>query len=190
MSLDGFIAGPNQRLDSPFGDMDETILHDWMFGDEADQHQAQRDYLVDAGAFIMGKNMFVPPEKLDDPQWKGWWGDNPPYHAPVFVLCETPRESIPMEGGTTFHFVTEGIDVAFERAKEAAGDKNILIAGGANTINQYLAAGIIEELWLHIAPATIGGGARLFDGVPNLRLEPLEVSGTKLITHIRYKVLK
>lgn len=192
MSLDGFVAGPNQRLDSPFGDIDENILHRWMF-DDADQpeHKAEMlDFLVDAGAFIMGKNMFVPKEKYDDPEWKGWWGNNPPYHAPVFVLSKKPRKSIPLEGGTTFHFVTDGTESAYEQAKKAAGDRKIHIAGGANTVNQYLTAGIIDELWLHIAPVTIGHGARLFDGVPNLRLEPLEISGTKLATHIRYKVLK
>lgn len=192
MSLDGFVAGPNQRLDSPFGDIDENILHRWMF-DQTDQpvHKTEMlNYLVDAGAFIMGSNMFVPKEKYDDPTWKGWWGDNPPYHAPVFVLSEKPRESIPMDGGTTFHFVTDGIESALKQAKAAAGDRNIAIAGGANTVNQYLAAGVIDELWLHIAPTTIGSGARLFEGVPNLKLEPMEIGGTKLVTHIRYKVLK
>lgn len=192
MSLDGFVAGPNQRLDSPLGDIDEDILHGWMF-DDTDQPEgkaAMLDYLVDAGAFIMGSNMFVPKEKYDDPEWKGWWGDNPPYRAPVFVLSEKPRESIPMEGGTTFYFVTEGIEVALERAKAVAGDRKVHIAGGANTVNQYLAAGVIDELWLHIAPATIGSGARLFEGVPSLKLEPVEMSGTERATHIKYKVLK
>ncbi len=192
MSLDGFVAGPNQRLDSPFGDIDENILHRWMF-DNTDQpeHKAEMlNYLVDAGAFIMGSNMFIPKEKYDDPTWKGWWGDNPPYHAPVYILSEKPRDPIPMEGGTTFYFVTDGIESALKQAKEAAGDRKIHIAGGANTVNQYLSAGVIDELWLHITPTTIGSGARLFEGVPNLKLEPLEISGTKLATHIRYKVLK
>lgn len=192
MSIDGFIAGPNQRFDSPFGDIDENILHRWMF-DNADkpEHKAEMlDYLVDAGAFIMGSNMFVPKEKYDDPTWKGWWGDNPPYHAPVYVLTEKPRDPIQLEGGTTFNFVTDGIEAALQLAIEAAGARKVHIAGGANTINQYLAAGVIDEFWLHIAPTTIGGGARLFEGVPNLKLEPAEVSSTKLATHIRYKVLK
>jgi dihydrofolate reductase len=192
MSLDGFVAGPNQRFDSPFGDIDENILHRWMF-DESDQpeHKAEMlDFLVDAGAFIMGSNMFIPKEKYDDPEWKGWWGENPPYHAPVYVLSEQPRDPIPMEGGTTFYFVTDGIESALEQAKKAAGDRKIHVAGGANTVNQYLAAGHIDELWIHIAPATIGSGARLFEEVPNLRLEPMEVSGTKLATHIKYKILK
>ena len=192
VTLDGFAAGPNQRLDSPFGDMDEDILHRWMF-DDTDQPEYKAEmlnYLVDAGAFIMGKNMFMPKEKYEDPTWKGWWGDNPPYHAPVFVLCEKPRDPIKMEGGTTFYFVTDGIESALEQAQEVAGDRHIHITGGANTVNQYLAAGIVDELWLHLAPHTIGSGARLFEGVPNLRLEPQEISGTKLSTHIRYKVLK
>ena len=192
MSLDGFVAGPNQRLESPFGDIDENILHGWMF-DETDQpeHKSEMlDFLVDGGAFIMGSNMFVPKEKYDDPEWKGWWGDNPPYHAPVYVLSEKVRDSIPMEGDTTFFFVTDGIESALKQAAEAAGDRNIHIAGGANTVNQYLAAGLVDELWMHIAPATIGSGARLFEGVSDLRLEPVEVSGTKLATHIKYRVLK
>lgn len=192
MSIDGFVAGPNQRLDSPFGDIDENILHRWMFDatDKPDHRAEMLAYLVDAGAFIMGSNMFVPKEKYDDPAWKGWWGDNPPYHAPVFVLSQKPRDPIPMEGGTVFNFITEGIEAALRQAKEAAGDRKIHIAGGAHTVNQYLAAGVIDELWLHIAPTTIGSGARLFEGVPNLKLEPLEMSGTKLATHIKYKVIK
>jgi len=192
MSIDGFVAGPNQRLDSPFGDIDENILHRWMFDDtDQPEHKAEMlDSLVDAGAFIMGKNMFVPKEKYDDPSWKGWWGDNPPYHAPVYILSKQPRDPIKMEGGTTFYFVTDGIESALKQAKEAAGDHNIHIAGGAKTVNEYLAAGVIDEIWIHIAPATIGAGARLFEGVPNLRLEPLEASTTKLASHIRYKVLK
>lgn len=192
MSLDGFVAGPNQSLKNPMGDIPENLLHHWMFDEDEDNKQKAEmlDYLVDADAFIMGSNMFMPPDKRDDPTWKGWWGDNPPYHAPVFVLCESPRESIAMEGGTTFHFVTDGIESAFKQAQEAAGDGTIAIAGGANTVNQYLAAGLIDELWLHIAPVTIGSGARLFEGVPNLRLEPVETSGTRLATHIRYKILK
>lgn len=108
----------------------------------------------------------------------------------VFVLSHTEREPIEMEGGTTFNFVTDGIESALSKAKEAAGDRDVKIAGGANTLNQYLAAGIIDELWLHIIPVTVGSGTRLFEEVPHLNLEPIEVSGTSLVTHIRYKVLK
>ena len=192
MSLDGFIAGSNQSLENPMGEIPKNVLHRWMFEeDEGNQQKAEMlDYLVNADAFIMGSNMFMPPDKRDDPEWKGWWDDNPPYHAPVFVLSKEPRASIPMEGGTTFNFVTDGIESAFKQAQEAAGDGTISIAGGANTVNQYLAAGLIDELWLHIAPCTIGSGARLFEGVPNLKLEPLEASSTRLASHIRYKVLR
>jgi dihydrofolate reductase len=192
MSVDGFVAGPNQRLESPFGDIDENILHRWMFdnSDKPDRKSEMLNYLVDAGAFIMGSNMFVPKEKYADPDWKGWWGDNPPYHAPVFVLTHTPRKPIPLEGGTTFNFITDGIEAALKQAKDAAGDRKIHIAGGANTVNQYLAAGVIDELWLHIAPTTIGSGSRLFEGIPSLKLEPLEATTTKLASHIRFKVLK
>src|SRR6266478_1229566 len=117
-------------------------------------------------------------------------GDNPVYHAPVFVLSHKQRDPIAMEGGTTYFFVADGIEAALSAAKEVAGERNVAIMGGANTINQYLAAGHIDELWLHIVPVTIGSGARLFEGVPNLQLEPFELSGTPLVTHIRYRVKK
>jgi dihydrofolate reductase len=189
MSLDAFVAGPNQSFEKPFGDISEDLLHHWMF-DEPEKHRAELDSLVAAGAFIMGSNMFGPKEKRGSADWKGWWGDNPPYHAPVFVLSKNRRDPIVMEGGTTFYFVQDGIEAALSQAKAVAGDKTIAIAGGANTVNQYLSAGLIDELWLHIAPVTIGSGARLFEGVPDLELEPLESRGTKLVTHIRYRVVK
>jgi dihydrofolate reductase len=189
MSLDTFVAGPNQSFEKPLGDIPENLLHHWMF-DEPEKHQAELDALLDAGAFIMGSNMFGPKEKRGSTDWKGWWGDNPPYHAPVFVLSENRRDPIAMEGGTTFIFIADGIEAALSRAKEVAGERPIAIAGGANTVNQYLSAGLIDELWLHIAPVTIGSGARLFEGVPNIKLEPVETSGTKLVTHIRYRVVK
>jgi dihydrofolate reductase len=189
MSLDGFVAGPNQTYESPFGDIPEDLLHHWMF-DEPEKHRAELDALTDAGAFIMGSNMYSPKVKRDSADWKGWWGDNPPYHAPVFVLSKNQREPIPMEGGTTFHFVHDGIESALAQAKAAAGDKTIAIAGGANTVNQFLAAGLLDELWLHIAPVTIGSGARLFEGVPDLKLEPIAISGNNIVTHIRYRVVK
>lgn len=132
--------------------------------------------------------MFGPSEKRDDADWKGWWGDNPPYHGPVFVLSEKPRDPIEMEGGTTFSFVTDGIESALEQAKQAAGDRNVAIAGGANTLNQYLAKGLVDELWLHIVPITIGSGARLFEGVSNLKMTPVEIGGSELVTHIRYEI--
>ena len=192
MSLDGFTAGIHQSFENPFGDnFSADLLDKWMFAEpERDQHKKEIDAILDAGAFIMGSNMFGPKDRRDTPEWKGWWGDNPPYHAPVFVLSHTKREPIKMGGGTTFNFVTDGIESALSKAKEAAGNRDVKIMGGANTLNQYLASGLIDELWLHIAPVTIGAGTRLFEGVPDLQLQPIEVSGTHLITHIRYKILK
>lgn len=189
MSLDAFVAGPNQSFEKPFGDIPENLLHHWMF-DEPEKHQVELNALQDAGAFIMGSNMFGPKEKRAGTDWKGWWGDNPPYHAPVFILSENRRDPIVMEGGTTFTFVPDGIEAALSQAKEVAGERPIAVAGGANTVNQYLSAGLIDELWLHIVPVTIGAGARLFEGIPAIELEPLEISGTKLVTHIRYRVIK
>jgi len=192
MTLDEFTASHDQTFEKPFGDtFDPGLLHRWMFEEpEKHNHKRELDALLDAGAFIMGSNMFGPKDRRSKLEWKGWWGNNPPYHAPVFVLSHEEREPIKMEGGTTFNFVTDGIESALRRAKEAAGDRNVAIAGGANTVNQYLAAGLINELWLHIVPVTIGEGTRLFEGVADLKLEPLEVSGTIAVTHIRYKVLK
>jgi dihydrofolate reductase len=192
MSLDGFTAGVNQSFEKPFGDnFDSDLLDRWMFAEpEKHKHTKEIDAILDAGAFIMGSNMFGPKERRDNMEWKGWWGDNPPYRAPVFVLSHKKREPIAMEGGTTFIFVTDGIASALAKAKEAAGNRNVKIMGGANTLNQYLAAGLIDELWLHIVPVTIGSGTRLFEGVPHLNLEPIEVSGTSVVTHIRYKVLQ
>lgn len=192
MSLDGFTAGLNQSFEKPFGDnFDSDLLDRWMFAEpEKHRHKKEIDAILDAGAFIMGSNMFGPKDRRHNLEWKGWWGNNPPYHAPVFVLSHREREAIEMEGGTTFFFVTDGIESALSKAKDAAGDRNVKIMGGANTVNQYLAAGLIEELWLHIAPVTIGSGTRLFEGVSNLNLEPIEVSGTSTVTHIRYNVLK
>ncbi|MGS2764693.1 dihydrofolate reductase family protein [Sinomicrobium sp. M5D2P9] len=192
VSIDGYAAGHNQSFEKPFGDnFDSDLLDRWMFSEpEKHNHKREIDAILDAGAFIMGSNMFGPKDRRDNPEWKGWWGDNPPYHAPVFVLSHHKRASVEMTGGTVFHFVTDGIASALRRAKEAAGVRNVMIMGGANTINQYLAAGLIDELWLHVVPVTIGAGSRLFEGVPDLRLEPGEVSGTSMVTHIRYKVLK
>jgi dihydrofolate reductase len=187
LSLDGYMAGPNQSLEKPMGDIPKNLLHRWMF-DEPEKHEAELDGLTNAGAFIMGSKMFAPNGKIAN-DWRGWWGDNPPYHAPVFVLTHQAREPITMEGGTTFTFVTDGIEVALEQARLAAGDKDISIAGGAHTINQYLAAGLLDELWLHIAPVVVGDGARLFENTPGVQLKPLETRTTDIVTHIRYEVL-
>ena len=186
-SVDGFVAGPNQSGDKPLGEGVDDQLHKWMF-DEPEQHAAELDSLNSAGAVIMGRNMFGPIRGEWDETWQGWWGPEPPYHAPVFVLTHYPRDPLPMEGDTTFTFVTGGIHEALRLAKEAAGDGDISIAGGAATVNEYLAAGLLDEIWLHIAPLTLGAGERLFDGVPPLTLEPLESRATKLVTHVRYRI--
>jgi dihydrofolate reductase len=188
MSVDGYIAGLNQSFEKPMGDIPKNLLHHWMF-DEPEKHKTELDSLINAGAFIMGSNMFVPKDKRNNNDWKGWWGEEPPYHAPVFVLTNQAREPIVMEGGTTFNFVTDGIVSALEKAKRVAGDSDISIAGGANTINQYLAAGLLDEIWLHIVPVIIGSGAKLFEDTVGVQLKPRETRTTDLVTHIRYEVL-
>lgn len=192
MSLDGFVAGVNQSFEHPFGDnFDADILDRWMFAEpEKDKHTKEIEAILDAGAFIMGSNMYGPKDRRDSPEWKGWWGDNPPYHAPVFVLSHKEKQPIEMEGGTTFYFITDGIESALKKAKEAAGDRNVKIMGGGTTVNQYMKAGLIDELWLHIVPVIVGAGVRLFESVPNLNMEPVEISGTNVVTHIRYSILK
>jgi dihydrofolate reductase len=189
ISLDGFAAGPNQSLDNPLGEGAETRLHQWMF-EESEANAAELHGITAAGAFIMGRNMFSPGRDDWDLEWKGWWGDDPPYHRPVFVLTHHPRPMLPMRGGTTFNFVTDGIESALAQARKAAGEGDIAIAGGAHTVNQYLAAGLIDELRLHVAPVLLGAGERLFDGVGDLTLEPLSVRGTNLVTHLRYRVTR
>jgi dihydrofolate reductase len=186
VSLDGFSAGPDQSLDDPLGKGAERI-HRWMF-EEPEANKAERDAIVEAGAYIMGRHMFCPDRGEWDLEWRGWWGEDPPYHAPVFVLGHREREPIEMQGGTTFHFVTDGIEAAMERAKEAAGDRTVSIAGGASTVQQYLRAGLIDELRLHIAPVILGSGERLLDGVGDLKLEQLAVTSSELVTHITYRV--
>jgi dihydrofolate reductase len=189
MSVDGFAAGPNQTLDNPFGDGVDGRLHRWMF-EEPEANAAAIEAITAAGAFIMGRNMFGPGRDAWDLDWKGWWGDDPPYHGPVFVLTHFAREPLEMQGGTTFTFVTDGIESALAQAREAAGDANVAIAGGAHTVNQYLAAGLIDELRLHVAPVVLGAGERLLDGVGNFDLEPLDVSGTGLVAHLSYRVAR
>lgn len=189
ISADGYLAGSGQTADKPFGDGPVDRLHAWMF-DTPDENQAEVDRIVSAGAFVMGRNMFGPIRGDWDLGWTGWWGENPPYRAPVFVLTHHPRDPLTMQGGTTFTFVTDGIDAALDQARKAAGDRDIAIAGGAATVNQYLAAGLVDELRTHIAPVTLGAGERLFDGVPPLHLELLTVRAASLTTHISYLVLR
>jgi dihydrofolate reductase len=187
LSLDGYVAGPNQSRELPLGEGVDDRLHGWMF-DEPEQHREELDSMTAAGAFVMGRNMFGPIRGPHDDEWTGWWGPEPPYHAPVFVLTHYARDPIPMEGGTTFHFVTDGIESALDQARAAAGDADVLIAGGAATINQYLAAGLLEELHLHVAPVVLGRGERLFDGVGPVTLEPIGVRHTTRVTHARYRI--
>jgi dihydrofolate reductase len=189
VSVDGFVAGPHQSLDNPLGEGAEDRLHQWMF-EESEANAAELQGITAAGAFIMGRNMFSPGRDDWDLEWKGWWGDDPPYHRPVFVLTHHPRPMLPMRGGTTFTFVTDGIESALAQAREAAGEGDIAIAGGAHTVNQYLAAGLIDELRLHVAPVVLGAGERLFDGVGDLTLEPLGARATNLVTHLRYRVTR
>jgi dihydrofolate reductase len=189
ISADGFSAGTNQRLDSPFGDGDVDRLHSWMF-DTPDENADVTAEIVAADAFIMGRNMFSPGRGAHDLEWSGWWGEDPPYHKPVFVLTHHDRADLPMAGGTTFHFVTGGIHEALKRAQAAAGDGTVAIAGGAATLNQFLAAGLVDELTLSIAPLTLGAGERVFDGVPALRLEQVSSRPRSLVTHVTYRVVR
>lgn len=188
VTLDGFGAGPNQRLEAPFGDFDEEPLHSWMF-EHGDESAAEVAAILEASAYIMGRNMFSPGRGEWDLTWKGWWGEEPPYRGPVFVLTHHEREPLPMQGGTTFNFVTDGIESALERARAAAGSGNIAVAGGATTINQYLAAGLLDELRLHVVPYTAGvsGGSRMFDGVPATALEVVGARHTPHVTHLTYR---
>ncbi|WP_250904433.1 dihydrofolate reductase family protein [Actinomadura sp. NEAU-AAG7] len=189
VSLDGYTAGPNQSLDKPFGEGEDGRLTRWMI-EEAEANAEVIEGITDAGAFIMGRNMFSPGRGDWDLDWTGWWGDEPPYHAPVFVLTHHPRETVTMRGGTTFTFVTEGIEEALVRARAAAGGRNVAIAGGAHTVNQYLAAGLIDELRLHVAPVVLGAGERLLEGVGDLALEPVSVAGIGSVAHLTYRVTR
>lgn len=189
ISADGYAAGPNQRLEAPLGDVDEDRLHGWLFS-AGDEHRAEVDAILDAGAFIMGRNMFGPDRGEPDPHWRGWWGDDPPYHRPVFVLTHYAREPLQMEGGTTFTFVTDGIHSALAQARAAAEGRNVAIGGGPSTLNQFLAAGLVDELRLHIIPTVIGSGERVFEGVPPLDFEVVSVRGTPAVTHVTYRVLR
>jgi dihydrofolate reductase len=179
VSLDGYGAGPQQSLDNPLG-VGGTDLHQWayptrtfqrnVFGGKGGTTGLDDDYVAqgfaNVGAWILGRNMFGPIRgPWPDDEWKGWWGDEPPYHVPVFVLTHHARPDLAMAGGTTFHFVTGGIHEALTRAREAAGDRDVRIGGGPATIRQYLEAGLIDELHLAIAPVLLGAGERLFDGV-------------------------
>jgi dihydrofolate reductase len=187
ISLDGYVAGPEQNLEQPLG-RGGMKLHRWHLDEPLNDADARaRDLLLrPRGAYVMGRNMFGPVRGPWQDEWRGWWGEEPPYHAPVFVLTHFERDPIEMVGGTTFHFVTDGFDTAFAHASEAAGDRGVDIAGGASTVRQALEARVIDELVLDFVPVLLGAGERLFDGVPDPGLEPVEVIHSPLATHVRY----
>jgi dihydrofolate reductase len=201
ISLDGYAAGPNQTLEDPLG-QGGPRLHEWavvtrswraQHGLEGGERNVDSEVIdglfSNVGAYIMGRKMFGGGDGRWDESWKGWWGGDPPYHTPVFVLTHHARESLTMQGGTTFHFVTDGIESALEQARSAAGDTDVSIAGGASTVNQYLAAGLLDELYLHIAPVVLGGGERLLENVGDPALEPVGVIGSPAVTHVKYRVV-
>ncbi len=207
ISLDGFVAGPNPGLEHPLGEGGEG-LHEWAIrsatwrerhglegGTTGPDDEMSNELLGTAGAVVMGKGMFGGGDgPWGDPAWgetpwEGWWGDDPPFHMPVFVLTHHAREPLTLSD-TTFTFVTDGIESALEQAKAAAGDKDVMIGGGADVINQYLAAGLVDELDLHVVPLLLGGGARLFEGVgPSLRLAQVRAVEAPVVTHLKYRVL-
>jgi dihydrofolate reductase len=189
ISLDGFVAGPEQSEQNPIG-VGGMALHRWHLDEpksDADQRMTGR-ILALRGAYIMGRNMFGSVRgDWGASDWRGWWGDEPPYHAPVFVLTHYPREPIPMAGGTTFYFVDD-FDSAVKQAVAAAGDKTVTIAGGASAVRQGLQRGVVDEIMLSLIPVVLGGGERLFDDVPRLRAEPIEVAASPVATHIVYRI--
>lgn len=189
ISLDGFVAGPEQSLDNPLGKRG-LELHGWHIGDDRtnDADEIATGWLMrPRGSYVMGRNMFGPIRGEWQSDWRGWWGAEPPYHAPVFVLTHHPREPIEMDGGATFYFVTGGFDAAYAQAREGAGGEGVDIAGGAATVRQALLAGVVDELTLDIAPVLLGSGERLFDGIETFGFEPVEVLQSPLATHIRYR---
>ncbi|MES2306551.1 MAG: dihydrofolate reductase family protein [Gemmatimonadota bacterium] len=200
ISLDGYGAGPQQSLNNPLG-LGGTDLHQWvfptrtfqrmLFGKDDGTTGVDDDFAArgfeNIGSWILGRNMFSPDRgPWADLNWKGWWGDDPPYHVPTFILTHHPRASIEMAGGTTFHFITGGIHEALERAREAAGNKDVRIGGGANTIRQYLRTGLIDEMHFAIAPVLLGTGERLFEGVDSRALgyECVELVPSEKATHV------
>lgn len=202
ISLDGYVAAPGQSRQDPLG-RGGLRLHEWLFAADRRRAQhgldgAQRD--VDAelvgemtagvGAYVMGRRMFGGGEGAWDPDWTGWWGDDPPWHAPVFVLTHHPRESLVMRGGTEYHFVTDGIEAALKLARAAAGDRDVAVAGGGSAVRQYLTAGLLDTLWLHVVPIVLGGGTPLFDGpLDGITLEPVRVVPAPAVTHVCYQVM-
>jgi dihydrofolate reductase len=202
MSLDGFVSGPNQSTENPIGE-GGMRLHQWVFATDSWRKQHGLDggertadaEVVDevfqgVGAYIMGRKMFGGSDGPWDEAWTGWWGEDPPFRAPVFALTHHPREPLSMRGGTTFTFVTNGIESALEQARTVAGDGDVAIAGGASAVQQYLAAGMLDELYIHIVPIVLGAGERLLDGVGDHTFEPVKVIASPAVTHVKYRVLR
>jgi dihydrofolate reductase len=200
ISLDGFAAGPNQSEEHPLGEGGEG-LHEWVIALEAWRRPHGREggevnastpvveeQMASVGATIMGRNMFGggPGGWGKDP-WQGWWGDEPPFHTPVFVLTHHEREPLEKDGGTTFHFVTDGIESALGQAEEAASGKDVAIGGGAQTIQQYLAAGLVDDLWLNVVPLLLGSGSRLLEGLGDVELEQVAAIEAPGVAHLRYR---
>ncbi|HEY0475701.1 MAG TPA: dihydrofolate reductase family protein [Kribbella sp.] len=204
ISLDGFVAGPNQSVQNPLGEGGER-LHDWVVplaswreghdkegGEVNASDRVVEEARENLGAAVMGRNMFGPigGGPWVDEDWKGWWGDNPPYHYPVFVVTHHQRDPVEMAGGTTYRFVTDGIESALGEAKEAAGGKDVMLWGGGDIVRQYLAAGLLDELELHVVPILLGDGARIFGDVGNVRLEQVRAVEAPGVTHLKYRILK
>jgi dihydrofolate reductase len=204
MSLDGFIAGPNQSEEHPLGE-GGMQLHEWAFaltawrrphGQEGGEVNASTEVveksLENVGATVMGRNMFGGDGPWGDDPWEGWWGDDPPFHTPVFIVTHHAREPVLKDGGTTFTFVTDGIESALEQAREAAGGKDVALGGGANVAQQYLAAGLIDEMQIHLVPVLLGDGARLFDNLASAEvgLECIGMVEAPGVTHLTYRILK
>jgi dihydrofolate reductase len=203
MSLDGYVAGPDQSEENPLG-VGAEDLHQWfvplkvfkeMHGGEGGEVNASSPVVEERweniGATIMGRNMFGPIRgQWPDESWRGWWGEDPPYHHPVFVLTHHEREPLEMDGGTTFYFVTDGIESALDQAREAAQGQDVWLAGGASVANQYLAAGLVDEIDVSISPMILGGGERLFEGLApgTLALEQIRAVDAPGVTHIKYSV--
>ena len=205
ISLDGYVAGPDQSLEEPLGVGGES-LHDWVVplaswreahgregGEVNESVRVDKESNENIGAAIMGRGMFGPIGGGEwDEDWKGWWGDNPPYHYPVFVVTHHPREAVEMEGGTTYHFVTDGLESALDQAKKAAGGKDVLLWGGGEIIKQYLATGLLDEIELHVVPILLGGGSSIFPDPADMQatLEQVRAVEAPGVTHLKYRVVK
>lgn len=204
MSLDGFIAGPKPTLKEPLGRGGEQ-LHEWVVklaawrkphglsgGETGPDTVVFEESIANTGAVIMGRKMFSGGEGpwVDDPNADAWWGDNPPFHVPVFVLTHHKREKVDKKGGTSFTFVTDGIESALSQAKAEAGNKDISIAGGANTIQQFIKAGLLDELQIHLVPIPLGGGTPLLDNLGDPKLEKIRVIDSPMVTHLKFRLKK